>query len=66
LGSAVAEVLAETRLGPGKRFKRIGIPDAFPDQYGSQESLMARYEITAGHVAAVVQELLGITAGGVR
>ena len=66
LGSAVAELLAEARPSSGKRFKRVGIPDTFPDQYGSQNSLMARYEITAGHVAAVAQELLGITAGGVR
>ena len=40
LGSAVAEVLAESDFGTPKRFKRIGIPDVFPDQYGSQDSLM--------------------------
>lgn len=32
LGSAVAEVLAEANLPHPKRFKRLGLPDAFPDQ----------------------------------
>lgn len=58
LGSAVAEVLAEAGAGP-RRFRRIGLPDAFPDQYGSQASLMARYGITVEHVASAVTELLG-------
>jgi transketolase len=37
LGSAVAEVLAEADFSTVKRFRRIGIPDVFPDQYGSQD-----------------------------
>jgi len=57
LGSAVAEVLAESNFTAPKRFKRIGIPDAFPDQYGSQDSLMARYDITAAAIAATVSKL---------
>ncbi|MBI3457753.1 MAG: transketolase, partial [Candidatus Rokubacteria bacterium] len=47
LGSAVAEAVAEAGLAPAKRVKRIGIPDVFPDQYGSQASLMRRYGMTA-------------------
>jgi transketolase len=58
LGSAVAEVLSEANFDPGKLFKRIGIPDVFPDQYGSQDSLMARYRITAEQVANTVEQLL--------
>lgn len=58
LGSAVAEVLSEANFDPGKLFKRIGIPDVFPDQYGSQDSLMARYRITAEQVAYTVEQLL--------
>ena len=42
LGSAVAEIIAEANFNPSKRFKRIGIPDVFPDQYGSQAGLMKR------------------------
>src|SRR6266480_202265 len=61
LGSAVAEIIAEASFNPSKRFRRIGIPDVFPDQYGSQASLMGRYEITAEHLAAVIKELCGKT-----
>jgi len=57
LGSAVAEVLAETSFDAPKRFRRIGIPDAFADKYGSQASLMARYGITGEGVAQAVTEL---------
>ncbi len=57
LGSAVAEIVAEAGFMPAKRFKRIGIPDVFPDQYGSQASLMARYDITSERLIAVVQHL---------
>jgi transketolase len=57
LGSAVAELVAEANFSPAKRFKRLGIPDVFPDRYGSQASLMERYEITAGHLAKTIQQL---------
>ena len=58
LGSAVAEVIAEAGFDPAKRFRRLGLPDVFPDQYGSQDSLMERYAITTGHVLSVIKELL--------
>ena len=57
LGGAVAEVLAEASFKTPKRFQRIGLPDVFPDQYGSQASLMKRYEITAEKIVSVVQQL---------
>jgi transketolase len=56
LGSAVAEIIAEEGFNPAKRFKRIGIPDVFPDSYGSQASLMARYGITAEAVASAIRD----------
>src|SRR5207237_10714257 len=58
LGGALAEVVAEANYSPAKRFKRIGIPDVFPEGYGSQASMMARYHITSERVAAVVAQLL--------
>ena len=58
LGSAVAETVAEANFSPAKRFKRIGVPDVFPDQYGSQASLMKRYAITTEQVTATITELL--------
>ena len=63
LGSAVAEVLAEADFPDPKRFRRLGIPDVFPDQYGSQDSLMARYSITADKIASTVEALAGARAG---
>lgn len=60
LGSAVAEIIAEAGFNPSKRFKRMGIPDVFPDEYGSQASLMARYGITAANLAATIKELRGV------
>jgi transketolase len=57
LGSTVAEILAETDFETPKRFRRIGLPDVFPDQYGSQASLLKRYDITAERVVSLVQEL---------
>lgn len=59
LGGAVAEVLIEANFSSPKAFKRIGIPDTFPDEYGSQDSLMARYAITAEMLVEAVEQLLG-------
>lgn len=62
LGSAIAEVIAEANFAPAKRFKRLGIPDVFPDQYGSQASLMKRYAITADQLVSTITGLLnGVT-----
>lgn len=63
LGSAVAEVIAEANFNSVKRFKRIGIPDAFADEYGSQGSLMAHYGITAEMVMSTIKELLKMSYG---
>lgn len=58
LGSAVAELLAEANFSGSKRFKRIGIPDTFPDQYGSQDSLLARYDITTNNIVNTIHQLI--------
>jgi len=58
LGGAAAELLAETDLLAGRRFKRIGIPDVFPNKYGDQSGLMKHYGISAENVADQVQALL--------
>ena len=57
LGSTVAELIAEAAFEPAKRFRRIGIPDVFADQYGTQDSLMQRYSITAMDLASTVKSL---------
>lgn len=58
LGSAVAEVIAEAGFTPGKRFRRIGIPDLFPDEYGSQASLMKRFSITTENLISTLTDLM--------
>jgi transketolase len=63
LGSAVAEILAEANFNTPKQFKRLGIPDVFPDQYGSQSSLMKRYAITS---EALVQTVRSLSASASR
>jgi transketolase len=57
LGSAVAEIIAETRFQKSKRFRRIGIPDVFPDQYGNQASLLKRYDITEEAIVETIKQL---------
>lgn len=66
LGSAVAEVLAESDFSSTKRFRRLGLPDTFPDRYGSQAGLMARYKLDHHGVRDTVLELCGVgmTAAG--
>ncbi len=58
LGSAVAEIIAENNYETQKKFRRIGIPDVFPDEYGSQNSLMEKYGITSKNLIKTVNYLL--------
>lgn len=43
LGSMVAELLAERRGGRAPMLRRLGIPDRFPEKYGSQDELFAHF-----------------------
>jgi len=58
LGSAIAEIIAESNFDEPKRFKRIGIPDVFPDGYGSQDGLMAKYGISSTGIVSEINELI--------
>jgi transketolase len=57
LGGAVAEVILEKNFAQPKRFKRIGIPDMFADEYGSQASLMKRFGITSENLISTIKQL---------
>lgn len=57
LGSAVIEVIGEANFPSSKRFKRLGIPDVFPDKYGSQASLLGYYKLTAGNLTETIKQL---------
>jgi transketolase len=58
LGSAVAETLADANLDRPLRLRRIGIPDAFADRYGSQSELMSYYGITKEGIVEAATRLL--------
>jgi transketolase len=55
LGSAVAEVLVENRPVP---MKRIGIQDTFAES-GPYLDLLDKYGLSAPHIAAAVEEVVG-------
>ncbi len=59
LGSAVAETIAEAGFDAPKRFKRIGIPDVFPEKYGSQDDLLDYYGISSANITETARKLLG-------
>lgn len=58
LGSAVAEIIAEANFPLPKYFQRIGIPDVFADQYGSQSSLMNKFDITTDNLTVTLKRFL--------
>lgn len=66
LGSAVAEIIAEANFASAKAFKRIGIPDTFPDEYGSQNSQLGRFGITAEKIVFEVKRLSETANGLVK
>jgi transketolase len=57
LGDALASLAIERPRPP--KFRKIGLPDCFPDIYGSQAEQMQRYGITAENAAATARALLG-------
>jgi len=59
LGSAVAEVLAETG-NSHIAFKRVGIKDAFCTQVGSQEYLRNAYSLSVDGIIQLVQSVMGM------
>jgi len=60
LGSAVAEVLMESDVGRKVRFKRVGFPDVFTDEFGSQDDIMGKYGISVDGLKRVVREMGGV------
>jgi transketolase len=53
LGSAVAELLADH--GASKPLMRLGLPDAFPGNYGTQDEMLELYGLTPAGIAASVR-----------
>jgi transketolase len=57
LGSAVAELLAED-VHSGTSFMRMGIPDEFCSQVGSQDYLRNVYSLSVGGIVSCVKKFL--------
>lgn len=56
LGSAVTDALVAHMDGNLPRMRRLGIPDVFAKDYGSQEWLMEAFGINAAQIADVVRK----------
>ncbi|MEO5374336.1 MAG: transketolase [Alphaproteobacteria bacterium] len=59
LGSAVLETLSDHLDGPMPRVIRLGLPDAFPDDYGSQDEHLAKHGMDVEGIVAAVRRGLG-------
>ena len=59
LGSAVLESCSELQPGLLSKIVRIGIPDKFATEYGSQNSLLNHWGITSSNLARAMKKKLG-------
>jgi transketolase len=59
LGDAVGETLLQAGLASVPAFRKVGIPDVFTENYGSQKELMSHFGIDGPGVAKTVTELIG-------
>lgn len=58
LGSAVLEFCSDEMPEQTQKLARIGIPDRFADQYGSQDSLLAHWGITVDFLCETMRKKL--------
>lgn len=56
LGSAVLEACNMEAKHLAHKISRLGIPDAFPTQYGSQQTMLSHWELTAEKLAAHMRQ----------
>lgn len=59
LGDAVGATLLQAGLPSMPAFRKVGIPDVFTENYGSQKELMSHYGIDGPGVEKTVMELIG-------
>ena len=57
LGSAVGDLLLDKIPGRPPALLRLGIPDCFPDRYGTQDELIAHFGLSPEAVADAVERL---------
>ncbi|MDC0074442.1 transketolase [Alphaproteobacteria bacterium] len=59
LGTAVGECLNDSLGKQSPEVIRLGIPDKFPDKYGSQDQLLKYYGLDSKSISKVITNLLG-------
>lgn len=55
LGSAILEFCSDNMPDQLSKITRVGFPDKFADKYGSQESLLTNWDITAEKIASLMK-----------
>ena len=55
LGSAVLEVINDNNLTPRPTILRLGIPNTFSAEYGSQDSLLASWDLSSESLVNAVK-----------
>ncbi len=63
LGSAVTDLFADNLNNGGPKVLRLGIPDAFPAEYGSQDSMLETFGLQPPAIADAVREAVSSAAG---
>jgi len=63
LGSAVIELFADNLDNGGPRVLRLGIPDAFPAEYGSQDSMLETFGLQPPAIAESIRGAVSSAAG---
>jgi len=56
LGSAVSELFTDRLRTPAPPLLRLGIPDAFPTEYGSQDSMLETFGLQPPAIAGAVKD----------
>ena len=57
LGSGVLEVVCDAGLDRIPKFIRLGIPNSFPERYGTQDDLLSDWKLDSESIANVVREV---------
>ncbi len=59
LGSAVAELIAESDAVGSIRFARLGLPDVFTEELGSQNEILNKYGLSIAGIVEKARDLVG-------
>ena len=58
LGSAIGEIIIDKLPEKMPILKSLGIPDAFPSRYGSQESMLENFRLQPAQIVECVRDMV--------